>query len=122
VCMQRGALAGGTRQPSLATDLHHPPLTHRHLHHLGRSSHVFKPFLLTGKVGQFDVAARVEGGGISGQAQAVAHAIGRALKAFEPGMRTELRRLGLLRRDPRMVERKKPGRAKARKSFTWVKR
>jgi ribosomal protein S9 len=64
----------------------------------------------------------VEGGGISGQAQAVAHAIGRALKAFEPGMRTELRRLGLLRRDPRMVERKKPGRAKARKSFTWVKR
>lgn len=85
-------------------------------------SHVFKPFLMTSTVGKFDVAARVTGGGISGQAQAVAHAISRALKAYDPSMRTELRRLGLTKRDPRMVERKKPGRAKARKSFTWVKR
>lgn len=65
----------------------------------------------------------MSGSGRSGQAQAAAHGIARALQNFDPAAyRATLKKGGLLKRDPRMVERKKPGRAKARKSFTWVKR
>jgi ribosomal protein S9 len=66
---------------------------------------------------------QVRGGGLSGQAQAAAHGIARALLVYDPRAYGQaLRTARLLRRDPRMVERKKPGKAKARKSFTWVKR
>jgi small subunit ribosomal protein S9 len=65
----------------------------------------------------------VAGSGRSGQAQAAAHAIARALQDYDPAAyRAVLKRARLLKRDPRGVERKKAGRAKARKSFTWVKR
>lgn len=66
--------------------------------------------------------AQVDGGGLSGQAQAAGHGIARALRRLDPSLRPQLQAEGLLRRDPRMVERKKPGRAKARKGFAWVKR
>lgn len=59
---------------------------------------------------------------MSGQAQAAAHGLAKALKRLDPGLRPLLKAAGLLKRDPRMVERKKPGKAKARKSFAWVKR
>lgn len=65
---------------------------------------------------------QVEGGGVSGQAQAAAHGIAKALRRLDPSLKPALRAAKLLKRDPRMVERKKPGKAKARKGFTWVKR
>ncbi|KIZ02109.1 hypothetical protein MNEG_5852, partial [Monoraphidium neglectum] len=66
---------------------------------------------------------QVDGGGRSGQAQASAHGIARALQNFDPAAyRAQLKRAGALKRDRRMVERKKPGRPKARKAFAWVKR
>ena len=82
-----------------------------------------RPLLLAGAAGGVDAAVRVMGGGTGGQAGAVAHALARALQALDPtAYRTALRASGLLKRDPRMVERKKAGRKKARKGFTWVKR
>lgn len=66
--------------------------------------------------------SQVDGGGVSGQAQAAAHGIAKALRRLDPAFKPALKAAGLLKRDPRMVERKKPGKAKARKSFTWVKR
>ena len=81
-----------------------------------------QPFELSARVGQFDVVCIVAGGGLSGQAGAVRHGISRALLAFEPGLRVTLKKAGLLTRDNRMVERKKYGRHKARKSTQWVKR
>jgi small subunit ribosomal protein S9 len=82
-----------------------------------------RPLLLAGAAGGVDAAVRVVGGGTGGQAGAVAHALARALQALDPARyRSLLRASGLLKRDPRMVERKKPGRKKARKSFAWVKR
>ncbi|GBF87647.1 30S ribosomal protein S9 [Raphidocelis subcapitata] len=84
---------------------------------------LLKPLMVVGATARFDVAVQVSGSGYSGQAQAAAHGIARALQNFDPAAyRATLRRAGLLKRDPRMVERKKPGRAKARKAFTWVKR
>jgi ribosomal protein S9 len=59
---------------------------------------------------------------VSGQAQAAAHGIAKALKRLDPNLKAALKAARLLKRDPRMVERKKPGKAKARKGFTWVKR
>lgn len=84
--------------------------------------YVLSPFLATDTLGQFDAEVTVEGGGWSGQAQAVRHGIARALLGFDQDQYARLKELGLLTRDPRVVERKKPGRAKARKSFQWVKR
>jgi ribosomal protein S9 len=82
-----------------------------------------RPLLLAGAAGGVDAAVMVVGGGTGGQAGAVAHALARALQALDPARyRSALRASGLLKRDPRMVERKKPGRKKARKSFAWVKR
>lgn len=80
------------------------------------------PLLTLGIAGAFDVRVDVKGGGPSGQAGAVKHGLARALARFDPGLQPQLKRLGMLRRDPRMVERKKPGRKKARKKFQWVKR
>jgi small subunit ribosomal protein S9 len=79
-------------------------------------------FDVTDRKGQYDVDATVKGGGLSGQAGAVRHGISTALTRYEPGLRTTVKREGFLTRDPRVVERKKYGRAKARKSFQFSKR
>ncbi len=81
-----------------------------------------QPFEVTERVGEFDVVATVRGGGLSGQAGAVRHGISRALTLFEPGLRPTLKASGFLTRDPRVVERKKYGKAKARRSFQFSKR
>ena len=81
-----------------------------------------QPFELSNRTGQFDVMCMVSGGGLSGQAGAVRHGISRALVNFEPSLRSLLKKLGMLTRDSRKVERKKYGHHKARKSPQWVKR
>ena len=79
-------------------------------------------FDITERREQYDVVATVKGGGLSGQAGAVKHGIAQALTRFEPALRTTVKRAGFLTRDPRVVERKKYGRAKARRSFQFSKR
>jgi small subunit ribosomal protein S9 len=79
-------------------------------------------FDVTDRAGQYDVEATVKGGGLSGQAGAVRHGISTALTRYEPSLRTTVKREGFLTRDPRVVERKKYGRAKARRSFQFSKR
>ena len=79
-------------------------------------------FDVADRKGQYDVVATVSGGGLSGQAGAVRHGISTALTRFEPALRTTVKREGFLTRDPRVVERKKYGRAKARRSFQFSKR
>jgi len=81
-----------------------------------------QPFQTAGRTGEFDVIATVKGGGLSGQAGAVRHGISHALIRFEPGLRPVLKAGGFLTRDSRVVERKKYGRAKARRSFQFSKR
>ena len=83
---------------------------------------IAQPLNLTDRATQFDVIATVEGSGLSGQAGAIRHAISKALTYYEPGLRAVLKPHGLLTRDSRIVERKKYGRAKARKSFQFSKR
>ena len=81
-----------------------------------------QPFDVTDRVGQYDVVATVKGGGLSGQAGAVKHGIAQALSRYEPALRTAVKREGFLTRDSRVVERKKYGRKKARRSFQFSKR
>jgi small subunit ribosomal protein S9 len=81
-----------------------------------------QPFDVADRRGQYDVEATVKGGGLSGQAGAVKHGIAQALSRFEPALRTTVKQAGFLTRDPRVVERKKYGRAKARRSFQFSKR
>jgi small subunit ribosomal protein S9 len=81
-----------------------------------------QPFLITDRIGQYDVVCTVTGSGLSGQAGAVRHGISKALADFEPAVRPALRQNGFLTRDPRVVERKKYGRKKARRSFQFSKR
>ena len=81
-----------------------------------------QPFVETARTDQFDVVCTVKGGGLSGQAGAVRHGISRALLAYEPGLRPVLKKGGFLTRDARVVERKKYGRRKARRSFQFSKR
>ncbi len=81
-----------------------------------------QPFQVAEREGQYDVVCTVTGGGLSGQAGAVKHGISQALTRFEPALRTTVKRAGFLTRDPRVVERKKYGRAKARRSFQFSKR
>ena len=81
-----------------------------------------QPFGMTERAGQYDVICTVKGGGLSGQAGAVLHGIAQALTRYEPALRTAVKRAGFLTRDPRVVERKKYGRAKARRSFQFSKR
>jgi small subunit ribosomal protein S9 len=83
---------------------------------------VKEPFAVTESEGQFDVIARIHGGGVSGQAGALRHGIARALEGEEPEWRDQLKKAGLLRRDPRKVERKKYGLKKARKAPQYSKR
>ena len=81
-----------------------------------------QPFDVADRRGQYDVIATVKGGGLSGQAGAVKHGIAQALSRYEPTLRTAVKREGFLTRDSRVVERKKYGRAKARRSFQFSKR
>jgi small subunit ribosomal protein S9 len=81
-----------------------------------------QPFQVTGVEDQFDVTATVKGGGLSGQAGAVKHGISKALQLYEPGLRGALKAAGFLTRDSRVVERKKYGKRKARRSFQFSKR
>ncbi len=81
-----------------------------------------QPFEVAGVAGEFDVMATVKGGGLSGQAGAVKHGISKALQLYEPALRAPLKAAGFLTRDSRTVERKKYGKAKARKSFQFSKR
>jgi small subunit ribosomal protein S9 len=81
-----------------------------------------QPFVATSRVGQYDVMCTVAGGGLSGQAGALRHGISRALTYFEPALRSALKGGGFLTRDSRVVERKKYGRRKARRSFQFSKR
>ncbi len=83
---------------------------------------VRQPILLTDRNGQFDIMATVSGGGLSGQAGALRHGISKALTYYEPELRTLLKRNGFLTRDARVVERKKYGKRKARRSFQFSKR
>jgi small subunit ribosomal protein S9 len=81
-----------------------------------------QPLIAANRDGQFDVIVTVVGGGLSGQAGAVRHGISRALIAYEPSLRPVLKPGGFLTRDPRVVERKKYGHPKARRSFKFSKR
>ncbi|MDO5622441.1 MAG: 30S ribosomal protein S9 [Paracoccus sp. (in: a-proteobacteria)] len=81
-----------------------------------------QPFEVAGVAGQYDVMATVAGGGLSGQAGAVKHGISKALQLHEPALRAALKAAGFLTRDSRVVERKKYGKAKARRSFQFSKR
>lgn len=83
---------------------------------------VQQPVVAAARQGQFDVVCTVAGGGLSGQAGAVRHGISKALTYYEPGLRSVLKKGGFLTRDSRVVERKKYGKAKARRSFQFSKR
>lgn len=83
---------------------------------------IAQPFKITDREGQFDVIVTVSGSGLSGQAGAVRHGISKALSDYEPALRSTLKHAGFLTRDSRVVERKKYGRAKARRSFQFSKR
>jgi len=83
---------------------------------------ITQPFLVADRYQQFDVYCTVSGGGLSGQAGAVRHGISRALCNYDPELRTILKKAGFLTRDPRVVERKKYGKRKARRSFQFSKR
>jgi small subunit ribosomal protein S9 len=81
-----------------------------------------QPFNITDVAGKFDVKVNVNGGGTTGQVEAIRLAISRALCELDPENRVSLKPEGMLTRDSRVVERKKPGQKKARKKFQWVKR
>lgn len=83
---------------------------------------ILQPLRVTERAGKYDVRITVQGGGVSGQAGAVLHGIARALQTAEPELRPALKAAGFLTRDPRAVERKKPGRHKARRSTQFSKR
>ncbi|KFK34199.1 hypothetical protein AALP_AA5G114100 [Arabis alpina] len=95
-------------------DVYFPMLDHR--------AALLRPLAETKTLGSWDIKCTVKGGGTTGQVGAIQLGISRALQNWEPDMRTPLRNAGFLTRDSRVVERKKPGKAKARKSFQWVKR
>ncbi|XAR68383.1 hypothetical protein NMG60_11003484 [Bertholletia excelsa] len=95
-------------------DVYFPMLDHR--------AALLRPFSETKTLGCWDVKCTVKGGGVSGQVGAIRLGISKALQNWEPDLRPPLKAAGFLTRDPRVVERKKPGKAKARKSFQWVKR
>ena len=93
--------------------------------YFSRQTHLLvlnQPFLIVDRVNAFDVICTVKGGGLSGQAGAVRHGISRALENFEPELRPALKKAGMLTRDARVVERKKIGKHKARRSKQWAKR
>ena len=81
-----------------------------------------QPFEVANRVNEFDVVCTVKGGGLSGQAGAIKHGISKALNEYEPELRAALKKAGFLTRDDRTVERKKYGKAKARRSYQFSKR
>ena len=81
-----------------------------------------QPLVVANRIGQYDLFVTVAGGGLSGQAGAVRHGLAKALTYYEPELRAPLKKEGFLTRDSRVVERKKYGRAKARRSFQFSKR
>ena len=81
-----------------------------------------QPFAITNRENEFDVICTVKGGGLSGQAGAIKHGISKALNEYEPELRSILKQAGFLTRDDRVVERKKYGKAKARRSYQFSKR
>lgn len=81
-----------------------------------------EPLVLTGLTGKFDITVKVVGGGVSGQAGAIRHGIARAILKHDPETRLVLKKAGLLTRDPREKERKKPGLKRARRAPQWAKR
>lgn len=81
-----------------------------------------QPFEITNRMNEFDVVCTVKGGGLSGQAGAIKHGISKALNEYEPELRSVLKQAGFLTRDDRVVERKKYGKAKARRSYQFSKR
>ncbi|KAE9593440.1 putative ribosomal protein S9 [Lupinus albus] len=95
-------------------DVYFPMLEHR--------ATLLRPFSETKTLGLWDVKCTVKGGGVSGQVGAIRLGISKAMQSWEPDLRPALRNAGFLTRDARVVERKKPGKAKARKSYQWVKR
>tara|TARA_R110002124_G_scaffold64985_2_gene177785 strand:- start:603973 stop:604455 length:483 start_codon:yes stop_codon:yes gene_type:complete len=93
--------------------------------YFGRKTHLLvlnQPFLVVKRMNQFDVMCTVKGGGLSGQAGAIRHAISRALEKFEPSLRPALKSAGMMTRDARIVESKKIGKHKARRTKQWAKR
>ena len=94
----------------------------RYLGRLVLQKLVQQPFEVTETVGRYDVIARCHGGGVSGQAGAIRHGISKALLEANPDLRPVLRKLGFLTRDPRVKERKKFGRKRARRGFQFSKR
>lgn len=93
--------------------------------YFGRKTHQLilnQPFLIVDSVGHYDVTCTVKGGGLSGQAGAVRHGISRALEKFDPANRPALKKAGMMTRDARIVERKKVGKHKARRTKQWAKR
>ncbi|KAG0620256.1 hypothetical protein M758_4G202100 [Ceratodon purpureus] len=84
--------------------------------------HMLEPMVQTNTLGAFNVRSTVKGGGTTGQSGAIRHGISKALQLFDPSLRPLLKSAGMMTRDARVVERKKPGKAKARKSYQWVKR
>jgi small subunit ribosomal protein S9 len=88
----------------------------------GKDQLAIRPLLVTEKKDSYSVRVTVSGGGLSGQAQAIGHGLARVLQSVEPDLRPALKKEGLLKRDPRVVERKKPGRHKARKKPQFSKR
>lgn len=93
--------------------------------YFGRKTHQLilnQPFLVVNAVGHYDVMCTVKGGGLSGQAGAVRHGISRALEKFDPANRPALKKAGMMTRDARIVERKKVGKHKARRTKQWAKR
>ena len=88
----------------------------------GLKSKINLPFIITETLGKFDLSVNVSGGGNTGQADAIKLAVSRALCEVNEEYRPLLKKEGLLTRDSRVVERKKPGQKKARKKFQWVKR
>ena len=93
--------------------------------YFGRRTHQLilnQPFLVVDSVGHYDVICTVKGGGLSGQAGAVRHGISRALEKFDPANRPALKKAGMMTRDARIVERKKVGKHKARRTKQWAKR
>ena len=81
-----------------------------------------QPFVITNRENEFDVVCTVKGGGLSGQAGAITHGIAKALNEYDPELRSVLKKAGFLTRDDRVVERKKYGKAKARRSYQFSKR
>jgi small subunit ribosomal protein S9 len=94
----------------------------RYLGRLVLEKVIAQPFVTTHTEGRYDVIAKCKGGGISGQAGAIRHGISKALLEVDPELRPALRRIGLLTRDPRVKERKKYGRKRARRGFQFSKR